>query len=281
MIISEALKSAAKKLDTGGVAEPSREAASLLDFVLKRGKAFLIAHPEFELSDNEIDEFDLAVSRRANREPFQYITGKQEFYGLEFTVTPDVLIPRPETEILVEEAIRTLKDHEIGHFCEIGVGSGCISVSILVNALHVSAAGLDISSEALNVARANAEAHDVAERLDLRISNIFSDLAVEHFDLIVSNPPYVPLAVFDMLQAEVRDFEPKTALTDGSDGLSIVRGIIDDAPKFLADKGVLLIEIGWDQSEKVAKMFDPSIWQHISFLPDLQGIPRAVKAKIR
>lgn len=281
MTVSEELKSAAKKLEMGSIANHAREAASLLEFVLKHDKAFLIAHPEYELSADEADKFDIVVNRRANREPFQYIVRKQEFYGLDFLVTPDVLIPRAETEILVEEAIKILGNRENGRFCEIGVGSGCISISILANVPQASAVGADISPEALNVARMNAESHGVADRLDLRISNVFNDLDAERFDFVVSNPPYVPLADFDTLQAEVRNFEPEIALVGGSDGLSIIRRIIGDAPKFLVDNGVLLIEIGWDQSERVRQLFDKEIWREVVFLPDLQGFPRIVRASIR
>ena len=279
MNISEILKSATGILLENGIAEPRREANSLLAFALQKDKTFLIAHSEYELSDEEETNFNKLLERRANREPFQYIVGKQEFYGLDFIVSKDVLIPRPETELIVEAAIEILKMQENSSFCEVGVGSGCISVSILHENTTATAIGVDISAKALKIARKNAETHKVLERLELKLSDIFDILENETFDLIVSNPPYIPSEDFDGLQAEVRDFEPQNALTDGKDGLSIVEKIIADAPKFLKPNGFLLMEIGFNQSTEVREMFLPNLWQTVEFLPDLQGIPRILKAR--
>lgn len=238
---------------------------------------FLIAHSEYELSEAEENEFIELVNRRARREPFQYIMGVQEFYGLDFSVTKDVLIPRPETELIVEHALEILPQN--GRFCEIGVGSGCISVAILHQLVTAQAIGADISEKALRIAEKNAVRHQVADRLDLRISDVFSDFGTEIFDLIVSNPPYVSSQDISTLQAEVRDYEPVTALTDGRDGLSIIGEIVSQAPLFLCSKGFLLMEIGYDQAANVERLFSPEIWRKIEILPDLQGIPRMVKAQ--
>jgi release factor glutamine methyltransferase len=277
--ISEILKKATEILHSGGIAEPRREASSLLSFAIEKSKTFLIAHSEYELTIEEEINFQKVLQRRANREPLQYITGKQEFYGLDFIVTPDVLIPRPETEMIVENALEILKLRQSARFCEIGVGSGCISVSILHNVPMSSAVGLDISEKALEIAKRNAEKHQVSEKLDLKISDVFSCLANEKFDLIVSNPPYIPRRDIENLQREVRDFEPLNALTDGGEGLSIIEKIITDAPKFLKPRGFLLIEIGFGQAEDVRRMFDAKIWKMIEILPDPQRIPRMVKAR--
>lgn len=277
--ISEILKKATETLQSSGIAEPRREANSLLAFALRKDKTFLITHSNYELSGDEEIKFQSLLQRRAAREPFQYIKGRQEFYGLDFIVTPDVLIPRPETEIVVENAIEILKTQENPKFCEIGVGSGCISISILHNVETTSAVGLDISERALEIAGLNAENHKVSERLRLEISDVFDALTDEKFDLIVSNPPYIPQADIENLQAEVRDFEPLNALTDGGNGLSIIENIIFNTPKFLNSGGFLLMEIGFGQSEEVKRLFDEKIWQTVEILPDLQGIPRTVKAK--
>jgi release factor glutamine methyltransferase len=278
--ISETLRKATEILQLSAVAEPRREANSLLAFALAKTKTFLIAHPEYELTADEETAFQSFLERRANREPFQYITGKQEFYGLDFIVTPDVLIPRPETEMIVENALEILKLRKSSHFCEVGVGSGCISVAILHNAPTSSAIALDISEKALKVAKLNAENHRVSDRLDLKFSDVFSRLADEKFDLIVSNPPYIPREDIENLQAEVRDFEPLNALTDGGKGLSIIERIITDAPQFLKPRGFLLIEIGIGQADHVREIFAAKIWRTIEILPDLQGIPRMVRAEI-
>jgi release factor glutamine methyltransferase len=280
MKIAKILKNATEILQKSGIAEPRREANSLLIFTLKKDQTFLIAHNDYELSGDEQLQFQSLLQRRANREPLQYIRGEQEFYGLDFTLTPDVLIPRPETEIVVENAIEILRELENTRFCEIGVGSGCISISILHEVENTSATGADISAKALKIAKINAEKHQVAERFELKISDVFDNLNNEKFDLIVSNPPYIPRKDIENLQAEVREFEPLNALTDGKDGLSIIEKIIADAPKFLKLNGFLLMEIGHSQADEVKEMFDAKIWRTIEFLPDLQGIPRVVKSQI-
>ena len=283
MNISSTLSSAAEVLKETGVADSRREASSLLTFALDKPSAFLVAHPEYELTADEVVRFDEFVRRRSSREPFQYITGQQEFYGLEFAVTPDVLIPRPETEILVEEAIKELqKLNELKKlaFFEIGVGSGCISVSILHNVPAATAVAIDISEKALAVAKRNTERHGVADRLSLRIGDVFGGVT-DKFDMIVSNPPYIPDADLTDMQKEVRDFEPHNALFAGSDGLDVVRRIIGEAPENLYPDGLLLMEIGFGQSEILRDLVDPTIWSKAEFLPDLQGIDRVLKIRLR
>lgn len=281
MNISETLHKATEILSQNEIAEPRREANSLLAYALEKDKTFLIAHSEYELSENEAANFQRILDRRAGREPLQYIRGTQEFYGLDFVVTPDVLIPRPETELLVEAAIEILQTKENPRFCEIGTGSGCISISILHAVKNAIAIGADISENALEITRINAEKNSVSDRLKLIKSDVFENFGNEKFDLIVSNPPYISIANYKDLQKEVRDFEPKNALTDGGNGLSIIEKIISDAPKFLQPSCFLLMEIGFDQSEQVEKMFDLQIWCSVEFLKDLQGIRRTVKAHLK
>ena len=277
--ISEMLNNATGILQKSGIAEPRREANSLLSFTLQKDKTFLIAHNDYELSGEEEKTFQSFLERRARREPFQYITGNQEFYGLDFFLTPDVLIPRPETEMIVENAIEILKPRKNSRFCEVGVGSGCISVSILHENQTVTAIGLDVSEKALVIAGKNAQRHQVSERLELKPSDVFGALNDEKFDLIVSNPPYIPRRDIEDLQAEVRRFEPLNALTDGENGLSIIKKIITDAPRFLKPNGFLLMEIGFGQAAAVKAMFAAKFWQSIEILPDLQNIPRMVKSQ--
>lgn len=279
--ISETLAKATEILTQNEIAEPRREANSLLAFALGKDKTFLIAHSEYELSDKESANFQKTLDRRAKREPLQYIRGEQEFYGLDFVITPDVLIPRPETELLVEAAIEILQTKENSRFCEIGTGSGCISVSILHAVKNAAATGADISEKALELTQMNAEKNSVADRLNLRNSDVFRNFEDEKFDLIISNPPYISISDFENLQSEVKNFEPKNALTDGGNGLSIIEKIISDAPEYLKPNCFLLMEIGFDQSNKVKKMFDSQIWRPVEFLRDLQGIRRTVKAHLK
>ena len=271
---------AAEILKQNRIAEPRREAASLLAFALGKDRTFLLTHDDYELSGDEETRFQALLERRAAREPFQYITGRQEFYGLDFTVAPGVLIPRPETEIIVENAIEILDGRENPRFCEVGVGSGCISVSILFNVAAASAIGLDVSEKALEVSRQNAETHKVSARLELKKSDVFAALNDQTFDLIVSNPPYIPQSEIDGLQLEVRDFEPLDALTDGGDGLSIIEKIASAAPRHLKSGGFLLMEIGFGQAEAVKTLFAARLWRSVEILPDLQEIPRTVRAQV-
>lgn len=281
MNISETLQRATEILEQNRIAEPRREANSLLSFALGKDKTFLIVHLEYELSENERVTFQKILDRRAKREPLQYIRGEQEFYGLDFMLTPDVLIPRPETELLVEAAIEILKTKENPRFGEIGTGSGCILISILHEIKNAMAIGADISENALEVTKINAEKNAVADRLKIIKSDVFENFGNEKFDLIVSNPPYISIEDFENLQSEVKNFEPKNALTDGGNGLSIIEKIISDAPEFLKPGCFLLMEIGFDQSEQVEEMFDLQIWWSVEFLQDLQGIRRTVKAHLK
>lgn len=278
--INDFLKKATEILQSSGIAEPRKEANSLLAFALKKNKTFLIAHSDYELKLQEKTHFEQLLNRRANREPFQHITGIQEFYGLDFEVNKDVLIPRPETELIVENGIEILQKIDNPSFCEVGLGSGCISISILYNVENATAIGLDISNIALAVAKRNAEKHNVLERLKMFESDVFSVLTDQKFDLIVSNPPYISKDEIPDLQAEVKDFEPINALTDGDDGFSIIEKIIIDSPKYLIENGFLLMEIGFGQAENVRKMFSADLWESVEIVPDLQGISRMVKAKL-
>lgn len=281
MTIANCLKLATGKLAAAGVAQPSREAASLLRHATRRDRTFLVAHSEYELTDAERQTFDSHIERRQSREPFQHIVGVQEFYGLNFIVSPDVLIPRPETELLVETAINLFGKIKDVSFCEIGVGSGCIAVSILHELPSAQVHGLDISEKALDIARINAVNNGVSGRLTLSISDVFAAVDDKKFDAIVSNPPYISAADFAELQPEVRDFDPRIALTDGKAGLSIICRIVSDAPKYLDSGGYLLLEIGIGQAGEVRKMFVNDVWEMVNIVSDLQGIPRTVKARAK
>jgi len=278
MNIAEALEKAAVALANAGVADPRREAGSLLAFSIKKDKTFLIANSDRELSADDLTLYLINIDRRANREPYQYIVGTQEFYCLDFFVTPDVLIPRPETEILVEQAIGILSKKLDPFFCEIGVGSGCISVSVLKNIPMARGIAGDVSNAALEVAWSNARRHCVEGRVEFIKSDTYDSIPSIPFDVILSNPPYVPVTDLESLQVEVRDYEPVVALAGGPNGLDVIERIIKGAPGHLVDGGSLLLEIGFSQSESVNAILDTIIWGEVEFLSDLQGIPRILKA---
>jgi release factor glutamine methyltransferase len=278
MRIDDVLKDATHRLDAAGIAEPRREAASLLGFAIQRPNAFLIAHPEYELTEVERARFLDAVARREKREPFQYITGRQEFWGLEFDVVPGVLIPRPETEVLVEAAIERIRDVERPIFVEAGVGSGCISVSILHSVANATAIATDISPIAIDLARKNAAKHGVSDRLEIRNADLLNGSISGEISLVVSNPPYIPDADIESLQPEVRDYEPVQALAGGYDGLDIIRKLTRQTGHILASGGVLIMEIGAGQAAAVVDLFDSDEWGPPEFGYDLQAFPRVVIA---
>jgi release factor glutamine methyltransferase len=276
--IDELMRDATGRLAGAGVREPRRDAAVLMAFAIGRDRTFLIAHPEYTPTASEAGKFALFVARRAAREPLNYITGRREFYGLEFEVAPGVLIPRPETELIVEDAIGFLRGRPNPTFCEVGVGSGCIAVAILANVPGARAVALDVSAKAIETARRNARLNGVADRLELRRSDVFGGLrADDRFDAIVSNPPYVAASEIPALDPEVRDHEPRAALTDGADGLSIIRRLIRESVRFLGPGGLLLVEIGFGQAAAVAALADRGSWSEPRFLTDLQGIDRTLR----
>jgi len=277
--IAHVLKETGRDLEGAGVPEARREAGSLLAFILGKDRTFLIRHAEDEVDENSLDRLREFVERRATGEPLQYITGVQDFYGREFRVTSDVLIPRPETELLVEAALQIIGDSEAAPFiCDVGTGSGCIAITLLCELVHARAVAIDKSAAALEIAKLNARNLSVGDRARFVVSDCFNSLdSQDHkFDLIVSNPPYVAEAALAGLQREVRDHEPVVALSPGGDGLSIIRRLIDDAPAFIKPGGHMLMEIGFDQGEVVTRLIDDSAWTLREIRPDLQGIPRIV-----
>jgi len=273
--IAQILREALHVLESGGVPEARREASSLLSFVLDKDRTFLISHAEDAVDDDSLSRLREFVERRAAGEPLQYITGVQDFYGREFRVTPDVLIPRPETELLVEAALAVSNGPFI---CDVGTGSGCIAVTLLCEMPGARAVAVDKSSEAVEIAKFNAGKQSVADRAVFVVSDCFDalDQGEYQFDLIVSNPPYVSESALAGLQREVRDHEPLVALSPGPDGLSVIRRLLTDAPAYLKPNGHLLMEIGFDQGEKVRNLIDESVWSLLEVRPDLQCIPRIV-----
>ncbi len=280
--IAQVIVEAAQVLRRAGVPEARREAGSLLAHATARDRTFLITHADDLLNADELNRFREFVKRRASGEPLQYITGRQEFFSLDFEVTPDVLIPRPETELLVETALELLQDAEEQPFiCDVGTGSGCIIITLLHERAQARGLALDISPKALRVAARNAARHNVSDRLTFIASDCFNalDASRARFSMIVSNPPYVLAGVLEGLQREVREHEPRVALSPGPDGLLIIKRIVAEAAGFLGRGGHLLLEIGFDQHEAVAQLFAAPFWQLLDIRKDLQGIPRTVVAR--
>jgi len=250
------------------------DAETLLLHVLGRNKAWLLAHLGDELPEDQAAQFNEFIERRHRGEPIQYITGEQEFYGLPFRVTPDVLIPRPETEHLVEKALELAGGFDRPRIVDVGVGSGAIAVALAYKLPEARMTALDISPAALEVASGNAERNGVLDRIRLLQSDLLTSVADERFEMVVSNPPYVPSTDRDSLSVEVREHEPALALFAGEDGLDIYRRLIPAAFAVLEAGGFLLMEIGYGQSVAVGAQLQEAGFERIEFVPDLQGIPR-------
>jgi release factor glutamine methyltransferase len=256
-----------------------RDAALLLLHTARLTKADLLTHPDYEVTDLQLSEYRAAIARRALHEPVQYITGIQEFYGRPFAVTPAVLIPRPETEHLVEAALAMLPqptDIRPLRILDIGTGSGILAITLALELPHATVTATDISPAALAVAQQNAHAQG-ADRIRFTLSDLFAAVDDQRFDCIVSNPPYV--ATSELLEPQVRDYEPAAALYAGDDGLAIYRRLIPQAHTHLEPGGHLLLEIGHGQRDALQHLLAQTGFDNIRFIDDLQGIPRVAIAQ--
>jgi release factor glutamine methyltransferase len=283
--LAEAIYQAAQRLSVHGISNARLDAEVLLSHAFMRDRAWLIIHRNESLDEAHRTRFEDAINRRARREPLQYITGEQEFWGLDFSVTPDVLIPRPETELVVEAALKIIqtagRQVTIVDLC---VGSGCIAVSLAkeTNAARIFAT--DKSNRALAVARENARKHDVSDHIRFLEGDLFGPLAELDLhgmvDIIVSNPPYVRSGELPALQPEVRDFEPELALIAGPEGTEIQQRIISTAPEFLQKYGALIMEMGQGQSHALMTMVnDAGRYDMPEIIKDLAGIERVIVAR--
>ena len=257
--------------------QASRDAELLLLHTLDITRAQLFANPDRKLSEEDGFFYWKNISRRAANEPIQYITGQQEFYGLNFHVTPAVLIPRPETEHLVEAVLDLLPLNEPLEIADVGTGSGILAVTLALHLPHAQITAFDISTDALSVARRNAETHHVADRIQFLYSDLLGAAPRGPFDAIVSNPPYVSEGDRNTLHPEVRDYEPATALFAGDTGLDVYRRLIPQSYDALKPGGLLALEIGHGQQEALTALL--SGWNNVSFINDLQQIARVALAQ--
>jgi release factor glutamine methyltransferase len=283
----------------------------LLMHVLERDRAWMYSHPEESVDPVIAERFWALIARRAAGEPVQYLTGKQEFWGLEFEVTPAVLIPRPETEHVMEVALARLGERGIKihmdtgapreklRVADVGTGSGCLAVALAWELPHAEVFATDSSAPALEVARRNAARHGVADRIHFLQWDLLtglekaelSSVGARHdlpasaqresqFDLIVSNPPYIARNDADQLQREVRDHEPHAALFGGPTGVEMYERLINDARGLMRDRGILVLELGHDSAEHVRGIFDAQLgWSNVAITTDLAGIPRVLAAE--
>ncbi len=282
MQLKQAVDSAYQLFVENDVPSPRLNAELLLMFVLDRERAYLYAHPERELTPDEQSGYDDVVRERARGCPTQYITGHQEFWGLDLLVSPAVLIPRPETEHVVETVLELVKEYPFAgpgrlRMVDVGAGSGCIALALASELPHAEIHACDISDEALEIARINAARLALGGRVLFRKSDLLSVYAGEKFDFVISNPPYVGEADADKVQKQVREFEPKIAVFSGEEGLDIYRKLVPQAKEALRHGGWFVAEIGYSEEAKVRELL--AGWADIQVTPDLQGIPRVVAAR--
>lgn len=258
-----------------------RDAEWLILHTTGLSRATLLCHPARELTVEELGRYREFIRRRVAYEPMQYITGTQEFYGFPFRVTRAVLIPRPETEHLVEAVLERVPHDRKLHIVDVGTGSGAIAVALALHLPQADVFALDLSPAALEIARENAVALNASGRVRFAVSDLLDSLPpgqkLEHFDVIVSNPPYVPLSDAALMHPQVRDYEPGSALFAGGDGLDVYRRLIPQAGVALRSGGLLALEIGFGQQRSILELL--SGWQDVSFVEDLQGIPRVALAR--
>ena len=281
MELRDALRSAIQRLEAADVGSPRLNAETLLMFTLAVDRAYLFAHPERALTSEEQSRYDAALAERARGVPAQYITGHQEFWGLDLIVSPAVLIPRPETEHVVEtvlEIARRRPSPDLAlRLVDVGTGSGAIALALARELPSAEVHAADISAEALEVARANA-ARLCLERIHFRQSDALAAFAAEPaFDFVVSNPPYVGENEADKVQAIVKKFEPHVAVFAGTDGLDLIRRLVPEARARLKPEGWLVMEIGYSIGDAVQALV--ADWSEVRVVPDLQGIPRVVAAR--
>lgn len=283
MRIDESLKVGIEQLEKAGVGSPRINAEVLLMHAAGCDRTALLAHPERELTAGQSAAYEAWLMERAAGKPAQYITGHQEFWGLEFLVNPSVLIPRPETELLVESAIEFAKAGPPNlTVADVGTGSGCIAVALAKELPEARIYALDNSQDALNTARRNA----ARNKLDERITFLHSDLlkpvsgdALPTFDLVVSNPPYVSERDFPYVMVEVRKYEPASAVFAGESGIEVYERLIPQAVAALRSGGHIILELGYDVRERVRSLLLPEHWTDTDWRKDLAGHIRAVIAK--
>ena len=278
--LRDIVKEAATYLKTSEIENPRLDAERLMGDVLGLSRAELYLSFDRLLKASERERYKNLVRRRAAHQPLQYILGETEFMALSFKVTPDVLIPRPETEILVEKIIETVKNQAGIRILDIGTGSGNIAVSLARYLKSADVVAVDSSPKALSVARENARMHRVEGKVRFLQSDIrephFAQAMDSPFDLVVSNPPYISAEAWDDLPIEIRQYEPKSALCDGEDGLVFFRIIAQKGRQLLRSDGRLFFEVGDGQHEEVKNILRELKYQGIVVYPDLNGIERVV-----
>jgi release factor glutamine methyltransferase len=280
--LKQALTSAIARFTNDQVPSPRLNAELLLMFILGVDRAYLFAHPERELNADEQARYAVVLDERARGVPTQYITGHQEFWGMDLIVSPAVLIPRPETEHVIETVLELAGVKQAGQevpmrILDVGTGSGCIALALATEFPRAEIHATDISAAALEIARANAARHQLESRIQFHQSDLLEGLNLADLDFVVSNPPYVGESEEDQVQLEVRKFEPRNAVFAGPTGVEVIARMIPQAHSALRPGGWLIMEISGTIADKTKHLLDG--WDDASIRPDLQSIPRVAQAR--
>ena len=277
--LDDILKASIKQLKDAGVDTPQLDAQLMMARALGRSRLDVITHPEIVPTDLQSADFQSMLERRISRCPLAYILGVKEFFCIELDIEPGVLVPRPETEVLVEECIKRTNPASI--IADVGAGSGAIAVALAVNLPEAKIYTTDVSPTALKVAHANVEKQHLADRVYVVAGNLLDPLIEMNmrFDVVVSNPPYIPTGVIETLEPEVRLYEPKEALDGGADGLDVYRKLFPQSVQCLNNKGFIAVEIGAGQAAQVSNIAKDAGLRSIEVVPDLAGIERIVIAR--
>lgn len=268
------------KNELSNAENPILEAQMIVSKVINKDKLYIMLNLDETIKDSEVELIKAYIEKRKNNYPLQYILGDREFWGMDFDVEEGVLIPRQDTEVLIEQTIEIIKKNYDNDFLmglEIGVGSGIISIVLLKELSYLKLTGVDINVKALDLTRKNALKHGVNERLTLIDSDLFDNLDKEvSFDFIISNPPYIESNIIESLQEDIKNYEPRLALDGGIEGLDFYRAIIDKSFSYLKKGGFIAFEIGYNQAEALKDIMAKKGYQNIDIVKDLAGLDRVV-----
>ena len=275
MNIDNVIKKACQKLKNNQISSALLDSELLLSKVIKKDRKFILLNLDKELSQNEQDRFEKLIVKRSKGKPLAYLTGTKSFWKHDFKVSEKVLIPRPDTEIIIEQVLKIYKNKDYINFLEVGVGSGCIALSILKEKKSFLGTGIDLSQNCIEICKYNAKKLDIRNRIKLFKSDV-DNLIFRKYDLIISNPPYIKKFDLNKLNREVINYEPKLALDGGLEGLSVIRKVIKKSSELIKTNGKLILEIGHDQKEIVKKMLNQNDFYVNETIKDLAKNDRCI-----
>ena len=275
MNIQTALKNACLELQKNKISSALLDSELLLSKVIKKDRKFILLNPDKKLDKKDQKSFEDLIFKRSKGKPIAYLTGHKSFWNYDFKVSEKVLIPRPDSEIIIEQVLKIYKNKEKINFLEVGVGSGCLALSILKEKKSFLATGVDLSQDCIEICRYNANKLGVTNRVKLIKSDV-DNLNFHKYDLIISNPPYIKNLDINKLNKEVKNYEPKLALKGGLEGLSIIRKVIEKSSELIKTNGKLILEIGYDQKEPVKKMLNENNYYINDILKDLAKNDRCI-----